>query len=141
MNYDVGKRNVSSHSSGKNGLHSGLDHSKFTNVDFKTSRKKIYFSKTVKIARLSGKIPKSQAEPQNPKILSKIPSSGGTDNKVLTCGCETADTMTLHQFLTEREQTSAAGRMAAKLYSQKLNHLMNRISLLGLCINKDTKFL
>jgi len=25
--------------------------------------------------------------------------------------------------------------MAAKLYSQKLNHLMNRISLLGLCIN------
>jgi len=25
-------------------------------------------------------------------------------------------------------------RLAAKLYSQKLNHLMNRISLLGLCI-------
>ena len=37
-----------------------------------------------------------------------------------------------HQFLTEREQTynlrqSAASRMAAKLYSQKLNHLMNVI--------------
>ena len=37
--------------------------------------------------------------------------------------------------------TSAAGRMAAKLYSQKPNHLMNRISLLGLCINIVIKFL
>ena len=35
---------------------------------------------------------------------------------------------------------SAAGRMAAKLYSQKLSHLMNRISLSGLCINIVIKF-
>jgi len=31
--------------------------------------------------------------------------------------------------------------LAAKLYTQQLDHLMNRISLLGLCINIVIKFL
>ena len=52
------------------------------------------------------------------------------------------DPVVLHQFLTDESKPtiSAAGRIAAKLYSQKPNHLMNRISLLGLCINIVIKF-
>jgi len=75
--------------------------------------------------------------------VTKLPTSSSeqaSPRQPLTVSDTTAavflrSTHVLHQFLTEREQTYNLRRMAAKLYSQKLNHLMNRISLLGLCIN------
>ena len=49
----------------------------------------------------------------------------------------------LHQFLTEREQTYNLRLRphGSKTLLTKLNHLMNRISLLGLYINIVIKFL
>jgi len=39
------------------------------------------------------------------------------------------------QAIENKPTISAAGRMGAKLYSKKPDPSMNRISLLGLCIN------
>jgi len=52
----------------------------------------------------------------------------------------------LHQFLTERElgltyNLRRRPHGSKTLLTKKLNHLMNRISLLGLCINIVIKFL
>ena len=71
-----------------------------------------------------------------------------TDSRMYTsiwvsyCHRSLDDPVVLHQFLTDESKPtiSAAGRIAAKLYSQKPSHLMNRISLLGLCINIVIKF-